>query len=161
MAGWTACRLAPPMCGSPRRALAVALLLVACSGSDNDGSALPAQVVGPETFAAALAEPDRVSLNVHVPDEGSIVGTDLRSRSTSSKLARASCPTPSTPVALYCRSGNMNATAARTPRSLTDVVHARRQVLSELDGGMLIDRKWPGWRRSLPLGASGSGPTRS
>ncbi len=112
--------------------LAAALLLVACGGgSDGDGSALPARAVGPETFAAALAEPDRISLNVHVPDEGSIAGTDLSIPFDELEARQGELPDPSTPLALYCRSGNMSATAARTLAALgfTDVV--------ELEGGML------------------------
>ena len=112
--------------------LAAALLLGACGGgSDGDGSALPARAVGPETFAAALVEPDRISLNVHVPDEGSIAGTDLSIPFDELEARQGELPDPSTPLALYCRSGNMSATAARTLAALgfTDVV--------ELEGGML------------------------
>jgi rhodanese-related sulfurtransferase len=123
----------------------VALLLVACGGSDGDGSALPARVA-PETFAAALAEPDRVSLNVHVPDEGSIVGTDLSIPFDELEARQSELPDPSTPLALYCRSGNMSATAARTLATLgfTDVV--------ELEGGMLA---WQEAGRPLLPAASG------
>jgi len=91
--------------------LAAALLLVACGGgSAGDGSALPSRAVGPETFAAALVEPDRISLNVHVPDEGSIAGTDLSIPFDELEARQGELPDPSTPLALYCRSGNMSAT---------------------------------------------------
>jgi rhodanese-related sulfurtransferase len=127
--------------------LATALLLVACGGgSDGDGTALPARAVGPEAFAAALAEPERVSLNVHVPDEGSIAGTDLSIPFDELEARRGELPDPSTPLALYCRSGNMSAPAVRTLAGLgfTDVV--------ELEGGMLA---WEEAGRPLLPAASG------
>ena len=127
--------------------LAAALLLGACGGgSDGGGSALTARAVGPETFAAALVEPDRISLNVHVPDEGSIAGTDLSIPFDELEARRGELPDPSTPLALYCRSGNMSATAARTLAALgfTDVV--------ELEGGMLA---WQEAGRPLLPAASG------
>ena len=36
-----------------------------------------ARLVDPAEFAAAVAEPDRVTLNVHAPFEGNIAGTDV------------------------------------------------------------------------------------
>ncbi|OMC41699.1 sulfurtransferase [Mycobacterium sp. GA-1841] len=89
------------------------------------------RLVGPDEFAAAVGESDTVTINVHVPYEGDIAGTDLsipfdRIAQESDRLPRDR----SAPIAIYCRTGPMSATAAETPASMgyTDVV--------ELDGGM-------------------------
>jgi len=128
-------------------ALAAALALAACGGgSGGDEPASASRLVAPEAFAAALAESDRVSLNVHVPDEGSIAGTDLSIPFDEIEARRDELPDPSTPIALYCRSGNMSATAAETLAALgfADVV--------ELEGGMLA---WQVAGRPLLPPASG------
>ena len=111
--------------------LAAALLLGACGGgSDGEGRRSRAGG-GPGDVRRCGREPDRISLNVHVPDEGSIAGTDLSIPFDELEARQGELPDPSTPLALYCRSGNMSATAARTLTALgfTDVV--------ELEGGML------------------------
>lgn len=88
-----------------------------------------ATLVGPEAFAARMAEPEVVTINVHVPDEGSIAGTDLTIAfdqiATSTELPEDRA----TPLAVYCKSGNMSADAVKDLAALgyTDVV--------ELDGG--------------------------
>lgn len=110
------------------RAIAVAVLLVVAGCGAGDGGAA---LVDPDTFAASVDEPGRVTVNVHVPFEGDIAGTDLsvpynRIRSQAEKL-----PDPGTPLAVYCRSGSMSADAVPVLVALgyDDIV--------ELDGGML------------------------
>ena len=85
----------------------------------------------PAGFAAVIAEPTTFVVNVHVPDEGSIPGTDaaipydrISDRSATLPADRAA------PLAIYCKSGRMSALAAATLVELgyTDVV--------ELRGGM-------------------------
>ncbi|WP_166503425.1 rhodanese-like domain-containing protein [Modestobacter italicus] len=85
----------------------------------------------PAAFATILADDDVLVINVHVPDEGSIPGTDaaipfdeVRGRSTDLPQDLG------TPVAVYCKSGRMSAQAVDALRDLgyTDVV--------ELRGGM-------------------------
>jgi len=123
------------------RLLAVACSLVvlgaaACSGSDNQpvaqapaaGSASVA-LVGPDEFERRVAEPGVVTINVHVPDEGDIAGTDLSipyDRIADDPQLPAD---KGTPLAVYCRSDSMSATAVADLRAAgyTDVV--------ELDGG--------------------------
>jgi len=87
--------------------------------------------VAPATFADVIAKPATFVLNVHTPDEGSIPGTEanipfgrLRTRADELPADR------STPIAVYCRSGNMSAQATVTLGDLgyTDVI--------ELEGGM-------------------------
>lgn len=113
-----------------------ALLMVAgCGGGDDssnsantDANASPA-LVGPDEFAARIEEPGVVTINVHIPDEGSIAGTDLTipfdQISESSDLP----DDRDTRLAVYCRSDNMSAAAVNDLEALgyTDIV--------ELDGG--------------------------
>jgi rhodanese-related sulfurtransferase len=115
-----------------------ALLMVAgCGGDDGDGGSSSASIaatsspalVGPDVFAARIEEPGVVTINVHIPDEGSIAGTDLTipfdQISESSDLP----DDRGTPLAVYCRSDNMSADAVTDLEALgyTDIV--------ELDGG--------------------------
>ncbi|KUI47945.1 sulfurtransferase [Mycobacterium sp. GA-1199] len=93
-----------------------------------------ARLVDPGEFAAAIAEPDRVTVNVHVPFEGDIPGTDL-SIPFDQIAARAELlpADRSAPLAIYCRSGPMSTVAAQSLRELgyIDII--------ELRGGM---RAW-------------------
>ena len=103
----------------------------------------PSVLVGPERFAQAIAEPDRLVVNVHVPFEGSLPMTDLDVPYDRVETAVAQGVLPadrSRPLALYCRSGPMSAEAATTLARLgyTDIV--------ELDGGM---RAWTASGRPL------------
>lgn len=99
------------------------------------------RLVGPADFAAAVGEADTLTINVHVPYEGDIAGTDLSI--PFDRIAEQSDLLPKdhdAPIAIYCRSGPMSATAAATLTSMgyTDVV--------ELDGGM---RAWQASGRPL------------
>jgi len=117
------------------------IVAVGC-GSDNASpttarSTAPApKLVAVQTFADRIAEPGVVTINVHVPNEGNIAGTDLEipfdQIGSSTDL-----PTDlTTPLAVYCRSGNMSAIAVSTlsTKGYTDIV--------ELDGG------YNAWTRS-------------
>ncbi|OBK57424.1 sulfurtransferase [Mycolicibacterium fortuitum] len=89
------------------------------------------RLVGADEFATAVAESDRVTINVHVPFEGDIAGTDLSI--PFDRIAEQADRLPAdrtVPIAIYCRTGPMSATAAEALRSLgyADVV--------ELQGGM-------------------------
>ena len=135
---------------SPRRyvlaTLAAASIVVAGSACSSDtttdaaassvttsasasASVPPATLVGPDAFAARMAEPDVVTINVHIPDEGSIAGTDLTIAfdevATSTELPEDLA----TPLAVYCKSDNMSGSAVKDLAALgyTDVV--------ELEGG--------------------------
>ena len=93
-----------------------------------------ARLVDPEEFAAAIAERDRVTVNVHVPFEGDLPGTDLSIPFDQIAAQADRLPADrSTALAIYCRSGPMSTIAAQTLRDLgyLDVV--------ELRGGM---RAW-------------------
>lgn len=99
------------------------------------------RLVSPDEFAAAIAESDRVTINVHVPFEGDIAGTDLSI--PFDRITEQSDRLPAdrgTPIAIYCRTGPMSATAAEALKSLgyADVV--------ELKGGM---KAWQASGRAL------------
>ena len=97
-------------------------------------------VVGPDAFARRIEEPGVVTINVHVPDEGRIAGTDAAIPFDQITNSAALPDGRDTPLAVYCRSGNMSADAVRDLQALgyTDIV--------ELDGGF---NAWTNAGRSL------------
>lgn len=129
------------MTASALAALAAAglLLLSGCGGGDEGA---PSRLLKPAEFVAAVARPGVVTINVHVPDEGSIRGTDLWIPFDAVEARRDELPPPATPLAVYCRSGRMSAIAVETLSRLgyEDVV--------ELDGGMVAWERGGG--RLLP-----------
>lgn len=100
------------------------------------------RLVDPDEFAAAIAEPGRVTVNVHVPFEGDIAGTDLSIPFDQITAQAGRLPADrDTGLAIYCRSGPMSATAAETLRDLgyTDVVELRGGMRAwQADGRQLI-----------------------
>lgn len=135
-------------------ALCVGVLVLAGCGATNDEGKTPAssespassalsssQLVGPSEFAAAIAEPSRVTINVHVPYEGEIAGTDLSIPFDQITEQVARLPTElSTPLAIYCRTGRMTVVAAAALTTLGYI-----NVL-DLQGGM---QAWEASGRSL------------
>lgn len=86
------------------------------------------RVVPAAEFEALIADRSTWVVNVHVPNEGNIPGTDVRM--PFNDLDRTNLPTdPSTPIYLYCQTGSMSQQAAGSLMSMgyTNVV--------ELDGG--------------------------
>lgn len=111
--------------------------MTACSGERADGTAaaptaaVVAEQATPAEFAAVVADAAVVTVNVHVPDEGSIPGTDVGIPFDRISTSVGDLPQErSTPLAIYCRTGQMSAEAVQTLRDLgyTEVV--------ELRGGM-------------------------
>lgn len=116
--------------------VAVVVPLVGSSCSSDDGAEPPAtaepgaaSLVGPDDFAARVAEAEVVTINVHVPDEGSIAGTDLSIAFDEISGSAALPDDRDTPLAVYCRSGNMSADA------VTDLVSMGYTDVVELEGG--------------------------
>jgi len=108
------------------------LMLPGCGGASNSGEEkLSVRLVPPSDFEASIAEPGRLTINVHTPDEGSIAGTDLSIPFDEIGARKGELPDSSTPLAVYCRSGRMSAIAVETLAELgfDDVV--------ELQGGMI------------------------
>jgi len=85
--------------------------------------------VDPVTFEQLLDRPSATVINVHVPFEGEIAGTDLDMPFDAIDPSLLP-PTLSTQLLIYCRTGRMSTAAAATLTELgyTNVV--------ELDGGM-------------------------
>lgn len=123
----------------------LSLMLAALAGCSGEGSpsnastlsarstpaSAPSKLVAAAEFAAAVADAKRVTINVHVPDEGSIDGTDLSIPFDQIEARRSELPGPATPLAVYCRSGAMSAEAVQTLARL-----GYRDIV-ELDGGMI------------------------
>lgn len=87
-------------------------------------------VLDPDAFAAKVAAPDAVVVNVHVPYEGEIEGTDAFIP-FDQIVGHADLPEDrSAQLVLYCRSGNMSDEAG------TALIAAGYQNVSHLDGGM-------------------------
>jgi rhodanese-related sulfurtransferase len=140
------------MCRSGRIAAVLtavgALVLAACTSvgppptsPSQTQTSSAARLVDPPEFAAKIAEPGRVTVNVHVPFEGDIAGTDLSIPFDQITAQAGRLPADrDTGLAIYCRSGPMSAIAAERLRDLgyTDVV--------ELSGGM---RAWQADGRQL------------
>lgn len=89
------------------------------------------RLLDPPAFAAAVAEPPRFTINVHVPFEGSIDGTDAEIPFDRIAADVARLPADrGTPVAIYCKSGRMSAIAA------TELDRLGYRDVVELRGGM-------------------------
>lgn len=83
--------------------------------------------VGVEEFASRLASSDSFVVNVHVPDEGSIEGTDA-SIPYDEIVGDGRLPSDkATPILLYCKTGRMSGEAAigLMNAGYTDVVHLK------------------------------------
>ena len=115
-------------------------------GMDMSSGSNAHRLVDPAAFAAAVADPAAVVINVHVPYEGEIDGTDLFLQYD--KIDTASLPSDrDTPLVVYCRSGSMSSEAVVTLSALgyTNIV--------ELDGGM---NAWRDSGRALATGVTTS-----
>lgn len=108
--------------------------------------AAPPRLAAPAAFARAVAQKGTVTINVHVPDEGSLAGTDLWIPFDRVKASRARLPArKTTPLAVYCRSGRMSAIAVR------ELARLGYGNVVELRGGMVA---WEAsGRRLLPPGS--------
>jgi phage shock protein E len=121
-----------------------ALALGQVAGGADAATPPRSRLVSPAVFARVVAARPTVTINVHVPDEGSIPGTDLWIPFDRIAARRTLLPPRSTRLAVYCRSGRMSAIAVRTFVRLgfTGVV--------ELRGGM---EAWQAsGRKLLPAG---------
>ena len=123
-----------------------ALIVAGCGGGDGSESSASSAVevspalVAPDVFAARIGLPGVVTINVHTPNEGSIAGTDLTIAFDQIAESNELPDDRTTPLAVYCRSGNMSADAVDDLESLgyTDIV--------ELEGGF---NAWKEAGRSL------------
>lgn len=112
-------------------------VLTACSSGEppraESSTSAPVReliVLDSEEFAAAIAAPDAVVVNVHIPYEGEIDGTDAFIP-FDQIVGHADLPEDrSARLVLYCRSGNMSEQAGNA------LIAAGYQNVSHLDGGM-------------------------
>lgn len=113
-------------------------MTAACSGSDAPVASTPVttpsnpiDLASPADFDTYLADnPETPLINVHIPYEQHIEGTDAFI-AFDSILESEELPTDlSAPIALYCRSGSMSA------RASADLVAAGYTNVIDLDGGM-------------------------
>jgi rhodanese-related sulfurtransferase len=115
-------------------AVLVAIALASCSGDDGSGTPDgPGWTrLSPEGLQDLMSSEDVYLVNVHVPFEGEITGTDVHIPYTDlvDRLGELPAEGAQTLV-LYCRSGNMSTAAAQ------DLVAAGRTGFFELDGGFV------------------------
>lgn len=117
------------------------VVFAACGGGDDPATVTvqpssepPAgfQNLDPDTLAEMLSVKDFPLINVHIPYEGEIDGTDLFIAYNEIEQRVDELPAEKdAQIVLYCRSGSMSTTAATTLVRLgyTNVAH--------LDGGMI------------------------
>lgn len=98
-------------------------------GMDMGSPTTPHRLVGPEEFAGLVGNPSATVINVHVPYDGEIEGTDLFLPYDALDPTRLPADR-ATELLVYCRKGDMSAIASTTLVALgyTNIV--------ELDGGM-------------------------
>jgi len=150
-----------PAMSSRRRPLIVmaigAVLLAGACSSNNNATLAPATtttraasvLVDPDQFARRVQEPKVVTINVHVPNEGNIAGTDL---TISFDQISSSTELPvdlTTPLAVYCRSGNMSATAVKDlqAKGYVDIVELRGGYDAWLKAGRTLETSGLGGSR--------------
>lgn len=124
-------------------AVVVVLLASACGGGSTKEAS---RLLEPSAFANAVAEPERVTINVHVPFEGSIEGTDLSI--PYDRIARDSDQLPAdrgAQLAIYCKSGRMSAIAVTELERLgyRDVVELRGGMDAWTEQGLTLDMTDP------------------
>lgn len=107
-----------------------ALTLTACGGSDEGGGGAGWERVSPSALQERMGAEDVYLVNVHVPYEGEIPGTDAFISYLDITSQLDALPDDGT-VVIYCRSGNMSTQAAQ------EMVDAGFTDFAELDGGFI------------------------
>lgn len=123
---------------------AVLLITAACSPASTPTAPPPDEERGPlltatvhtltiDEFANILAnQPDDYTVvNVHIPYEGELEGTDMKIAYNDLNALTAALPDKNTPIILYCRSGNMSAQAAQA------LVELGYSQIYDVPGGMI------------------------
>lgn len=116
----------------PRLAVLVAVsaaLLGACSDEGDASAGGSWRHLSPRALSEVLAAGDVVLVNVHVPYEGNIPGTDDSIPYTELASRVDELPEDPARLVIYCRSGSMSTAAAH------DLVDAGYTGFAELEGG--------------------------
>lgn len=116
-------------------AVVVAYFVAGMPGMDHGGempSRSSAMDMGLDVreFRSRMLDPDATVINVHVPDEGEIPGTDLTIAYDRIASDTGLPADKETAILLYCKTGRMSAEAAET------LMAAGYADVSYLDGGM-------------------------
>lgn len=98
--------------------------------SESESEGTPATLLDPEPFAARVANPEAMVVNVHIPYEGEIEGTDAHIAFDKIKGDERLPADKAAEIVLYCRSGRMSVTAAKT------LAAEGYSNLYDLEGGM-------------------------
>jgi len=121
--------------------LLVLVVLGACRSGPGDAAGPGYRVIEPQTLHSMLAEKDFLLVNVHIPYEGRIPGTDAFIPYNQIDANRSRLPAErGAKIVVYCMTGPMSEIAARR---LVELGYT--QVL-DLKGGMLA---WQ--RQGYPL----------
>jgi rhodanese-related sulfurtransferase len=115
------------MATTPWIVAGLGLLVASCSGGSGAGDV---ELVEPDEFAARMEDPEAEVINVHVPYEGEIPGTDLFVPFDEIDTADVLPADHDQPLLVYCWSGNMSAEATAT------LADAGYTDLTDLEGGM-------------------------
>lgn len=115
------------------------LAMASCSGGSEGSGGSEAGSVGPgwtrltpQALDELMSEQDVFLVNVHVPFEGEITGTDAHIPYTELVERMGELPGPEgKTLVLYCRSGNMSTQAAQ------ELVAEGRTGFFELEGGFI------------------------
>ena len=114
-------------------ALVAAYFALGMPGMDHSGGEVTA--LSPKEFGERLRDPEAFVVNVHVPDEGGIDGTDAEIP-YDRIVGDGRLPGHGTQLLLYCKTGRMSEIAGR------DLVREGYTRVAHLAGGM------EGWKRA-------------
>lgn len=129
----------------------VAIVASACVSTNDATRAVPTEEMSSvamyrtmsiDELASVMADEDRIYkvVNVHIPYEGEIEGTDYNIAFNDVDALTTALPDKDAPFILYCRSGNMSEQASRT---LVDLGYTR---VYDVPGGMIA---WQSSGRTL------------
>ena len=132
-------------------AVGVTILISSCTPTDNEDLPTPTQeadvtaihhTMTIEELANVMADDERTHtvVNVHIPYQGEIEGTDANIAFDNVDALTEALPDKSTPIVLYCRSGSMSEQAAQ------DLVELGYTQVYDVPGGM---NAWQSGGRTL------------
>jgi rhodanese-related sulfurtransferase len=118
----------------------IAIGIVGCSSTSNDEQTITTpeqnvsyQIMSIEELAGVMADKDRTFtvVNVHIPYEGEIEGTDYNVAYNDLDALKTTLPDKDAPIILYCRSGNMSEQAVQ------DLAELGYTQIYDVPGGMI------------------------